>query len=223
MSEANDNASKRRRKTIDELHATLVSSSAPKPRQFTRKGASGTTINGNGNIVGNNNSIIIVSEQKKARGSARPGIDHITDEQHAYIQQLVSECAKIIVQREGKKNAHGAIYSQLFSFLGGGRRRVRKLELVPLAQFDEAVSWLQQRKAMLDRGNPPSERSTAWRKRCYAYIMADADKLYSKERLWEHCLSAFGTPSLRELSDDELQSLYDTVTQWKRRARRERA
>lgn len=101
--------------------------------------SAGVSVSGPGavGVVGSYNSVTIVNgATPTVTVLARPGVDHITDEQAACIQELVG-----IIAGRGRRS-FGSVYGDLFRHLGGGHRLVPGYRLIPLEMFPKAERFL---------------------------------------------------------------------------------
>ena len=120
------------------MKAMLDESSSPEPPAATP----GVAVNGRGAVgfVGNNNTVTIMNGSAPPAPAVtvpvRPGVDHITDQQAARIQELVGIAA-------GRGRRHfAAIYGDLFRHLGGGHKLVPSYRLIPLEMYPKAEKFL---------------------------------------------------------------------------------
>ncbi len=103
-------------------------------------GGVGFSVHGRGaiGVMGDNNNVTIMNgiPAPAVAVPIRPGVDHITDEQAARIQELVG-----IVAGRGRRS-FGSVYGDLFRHLGGGRSLVPRYRLIPLEMYPKAERFL---------------------------------------------------------------------------------
>jgi len=165
------------------------------------------SVSGHNNVVAGRD--LYINKREVTRVSVTPGPDHITEDQAKRLKDLVDEIAKIEIDRgTNPGRAYPSLWSQV-----NKRFQVTSFHLIPKALGEDAIKWLQQRRAML---RPKQRRSnpSAWRNQLYKSIWARAHELgmsdgdvYSlvRKRLGLHVVS------LTRLGEKNLNRLYNIV------------
>ena len=141
-------------------------------------------IEGNHNIVGNNNQVNFVVEKTTKRTVVQPGPGAITEAQAAELKELVDR----IVDKKGVRHQQiWATFNRKF--------RLASYRMLPAREFDTAHAYL---RAWVGRAVPS-------RAKLLARIHAQAAKYPgSLERLKIWADLSYGTGSLSELTNDQL-------------------
>lgn len=204
---------KNRRKEIEKKVVDLFSSATPKiPR---RKKAADTTVSvrGNRNIVAGDNNII-------NNFSAPPVITRtvivktgdgvLTAEQKGAINKTIEDWA-------GKRNAVRRSRVEIAALRKAFNRymSVNSYHEIHQEHFEKAMKWLRRQIGIINR-MPGARRSSAtWRKDRYRAIHARAGEYPDGElRFRRYAEERFGCSSLKDLSDDELETVYNYVFGW---------
>lgn len=168
-------------------------------------------IKGDGNIVGNHNTVIKTRKVvRKTVNKIQPGPEHISPAQARKLQNAVSKLVEIGLKSSDR--SENQLYAAWYKKLKN-RYDTNSYLLIPAESFDEALSWLQQHAAMnrpkLRRADPQS-----WRNEHYKAIYARAGELgLSKGQVYGLLLDKMGlrVTSLKQLSDKSLKRLYNII------------
>lgn len=155
----------------------------------------------------------VVQQNVTRRYDLRPGDGHITDEQAARIQELVKRVVGAS-KRSEFPTTFPAVYSKLFLYLGGGRSRIPNYRFIPRDLFEKADKFLRTWRERLDAGLDPEIRGAGWRRAKLAYILSTVRARALEQRLRAHLSENYGTQILKELDDDDLQLVAQTVRGW---------
>lgn len=166
----------------------------------------------NSNIIGNihdgaNVTLINTPKyQTKVTAEVKPGEEHITEEQAALLMRLVKEIVELETLA-GKRNpkSHQAVWSSLNAHCGVSRYR-----LISVGTYPKAELYLRQWLGRLSRLKSAPKNDTEWRKRKYAYIKINTQHL--QDWLQSYLLERFDVTTLSELTDDDLQKVYNAVS-----------
>lgn len=141
----------------------------------------------------------------KTVAQVTPGVEHISEQQATTLTGLVNDVVEIEAKLREKPKTHRAVWAALNAHCGVTRYRLIRLE-----DFEKARAYLHQWAGRL-HSMPSAQVKTGdeWRKRHYAYIKINtkgdptAVDAYAKKN--------FGTASLSELSNDQLERVYRYV------------
>lgn len=145
----------------------------------------------------------------RTKAEVKPGIEHITDEQKATLQRLVNEIVELESKYRTEKSAkkHQAVWKSLNSKL-----KVTSYHLIPLDKYETARKHLQSWIGRLsDTKTAKKTDVDNVRKRKYAYIHTNINKLGLDEWYKEHLKQRYNVESSKELDDTQLQQLYQAV------------
>lgn len=167
-------------------------------------------------IVNGDLTYIIESPARpRVRVTIQPGPEHVGDAQKARLRELVGEVVRLenAVRRVPKQ--FGQVWGALTAKL-----RCTSYHLIPAARYQDAVGFLQTWAARLRSTTSAPERGPDWRNSRYKFIHAAAKQIGRFDDLPGLLAAEYGGRRMRDLTDDELQAVYDTVAAWKQRARR---
>lgn len=181
-----------------------------------RRGTHQPSINiqGNGNIVGNNNTYIHAEKvEHKVHAEVRPGEEHITETQAATIQRLVGEIVRLESLARRKPKSFNAVYNALNRRFGVTRYRLHRRENWPRIE-----TYLRQWIGRLSSTASARRNDDQWRKRKYAYIKTNARQFSLHDALDALLRDRYAVTSLIELNDEDLERVYRTIYRWKQRS-----
>lgn len=172
------------------------------------------TINGGGNIVGNTGEIHIHAERliHKPRVVIQPGPEHISDEQRAALKKLVDE----VVAQESKlrrsPKTHGAVWKALNT-----KMKASSYHLIRAENYLNAERFLRTWIGRLSSQKSAPAKDPDWRKKKYSYVYTNVKQLDKGSELEKLLKEKYGAGSMKDLSDDDLSAVYQTVAWWKRK------
>lgn len=216
MGNANDNnESENKKKSALEIIDNIIK--LPKKtrcKTTTKAIPSNNIISGDGNIVGNGNVVnnIWNPTPEKRVIKVQTGVGVITSEQKAILKELVDEIVKIEGLVRKKPRRHPSVWSAL-----NRRMKVTSYHEIPEGKFDAAHKSLLIEKARLNNTISAQKKSPTWRLDRYRAINARAKEFVDGEsRYRTYAELKFGTSSLKELDDDQLNEVYHYVMSWKK-------
>lgn len=175
----------------------------PKVKRVNKPSPS-VVVSGDGNIVGNGNTVIVRPVRKRVVANVQPGSVHISDAQAARLQQLVGDIA-----------ASGlATHQKVWAALAR-RYTIPQYRLLPAASFDDAERYLVR---WIARAAPAATDEGAARTKHIAYIKTNQRKLgVAQSDLTLYLASRFQKASLRDCTIEELVDVRtNLVSQWKK-------
>lgn len=139
------------------------------------------------------------------------GPEHITEEQRLKLKALVDEVVRLekLVKRAPKH--YGAVWKAVC-----GKVRASQMKLILVENYSKAEQFLREWIGRLSSTKSAPKKDPEWRKRRYAYIFTNIKQLGAGEQLNRHLQAKFGAASLKDLPDDDLSTVYQTVASWKR-------
>lgn len=172
----------------------------PKP---TDQVPAAARVEGDGNVVGNGNVIVMVADAGPAAND--PPMD---DQTEAALDDLVNEVVFHESLKKGKPLRHGAVWVQVRKALDVGRRRLTVSEA---ARADRYLrGWLAKVAAVA----PAPEHDEKWRKRRVAKILQAAQQNGHERRLDQLLAMRYSATVLLELGDDQLDEIFGIVSTW---------
>lgn len=170
---------------------------------------SGHSAVGNNNVVGNGNTIVIAHQVvEKPIVVAKPGAEHITQEEARSIKDLVDLIVALEKATRDSPLGYQAVWNELTKAVN-----VTRYLLIPRARYGEAKAFLEAwverlRHARLMKTDSPVEEA---RRNHTAYIIGTVES-----RGWRVLWGAwfareFGGRSLDQLNSDELWLAYQRV------------
>ncbi len=143
----------------------------------------------------------------------KPG--DLTDEQASVIKGLVDEIVGWEKQVKQKPSSHAAVYNALKK-----RYKVVYYRNIHENIFSEAVGYLKKWKGrLMGAASAPKKAEDKWRKDRYKGIFSASknDLKWTKQDVDNYILAQYGVPSIRDLTNDQLDNLYRWVFGQKRR------
>lgn len=174
-------------------------------------------VHGNGNIVGNGNVVVLVQPpfppaKAKKTVVVQTGVGVLDAAQKAQINSLVDEWVKL---RGSIRSRAAEIRSLRAAF--NKAMKVNSYAEIKQEDFGRAVSWLKRQIAILDGMSSAPAKDPQWRTKRYRGINARAKEFGDGEaRYRQYAATHFGTSSLRDLTDDQLDAVYRYVFGWPR-------
>ncbi|MGC4407565.1 MULTISPECIES: transcriptional regulator [Rhizobium] len=149
------------------------------------------------------------------RPETRPGDEHISIEQRAILTELVN---KVVEKEELLKKApksYRAVWAALNKHC-----KVNSYQLIAAADFEKARSYLNQWIGSLHgMRSAPLKDGEDWRKRKIQAIWANTKTPDDEAALRAYALKNFGSESIKELANDELEKTYKYVASRRSRKR----
>lgn len=161
-------------------------------------------INGNNNIIAGGN-ISINQPAPVNVVNISPGEQHISNAQACEIQSLVAQIVNLEKQVKATPRGYAAVWSAF-------KRKFKcpKYQLLTQEQFEPATSYLRQTIGRLSRASK-AKQSPDWRKRKYSFIHTNVKQLGIEDKRKDFMAINFGAESMKELSNNELEQLYNWV------------
>ncbi|WP_193603429.1 helix-turn-helix domain-containing protein [Agrobacterium sp. MS2] len=149
------------------------------------------------------------------RPETKPGEEHISIEQRAVLTELVN---KVVEKEELLKKApksYRAVWAALNKHC-----KVNSYQLIAAADFEKARSYLNQWIGSLHgMRSAPLKDGEDWRKRKIQAIWANTKTPDDEAALRAYALKNFGSESIKELANDELERTYKYVASRRSRKR----
>lgn len=166
-------------------------------------------------LTGDNNIIVFGNFTQHARAASahkvvvevKHGSEHITSEQKVALKDLVDE----VVETEAKLKRSPRTYPSVWKALNN-HCKVPSYHLIAAGDFNKARTYLNRWLGRLNSGrSAPVKNGEAWRTRKYKYIKINSKDGEDMIALDRYLGKNFGTTSLRELANDELEKAYRYV------------
>lgn len=181
-------------------------------------------IEGNGNnVIYGDNSVInsgtinnIKTEKytTKTKAIVEPNEIHISEDTARNLQDLVKEIVELEEKVKKTPKSYQAVWSSLNKHCG-----VATYRLIPVGKTDKAITYLRKWIGRLSSSkSAPKKIGNTWRSKKYAYIKINTKGL--EDWLSEHLQNKYAVGSITELSDDQLQKVYQSVATKKRSIQR---
>jgi hypothetical protein len=178
------------------------------------------TVEGSGNQVQVAGRDLIRIERILRRNEITPDERHLTAEQRERLREVIAEVAERLAPRNGGPNfaaVHRLLQRQF---------QVASYLLIPCAQYDEALTFLRQQRAM-HRSRLRQRDPVAYQNDLYRAIFAGARELgWSGSEVYRFASEKLGHPpiaSLKQLGLAELKKLADLMHREVRTLRKSRA
>lgn len=214
--ESNDNRPRRSVKNLEKIKDALMDGSKPaSPKKQPAKSAGDVvSINGDGNILGNGNHVTTINNPSPTVTivKVQTGVGVLTAAQKAKINALIAEWVEA---RGAVRRSKAEIAALRKSF--NNAMKVNSYAEILQGDFERAMTWLRRQTGIIN--SMPSARAKLpdWRKKRYTSINARAKEFSDGElRYRNYAQERFGTGSLKELNDDQLDAVYRHVFGWPR-------
>lgn len=172
---------------------------------------SSVEINGDSNIVGDNNTILNTNKViHNIKAEVTPGDEHITDKQAGTLLALVHDIVDLEKILKKRPRTHQAVWLFLNRKIGVPRYR-----LIPYDKFPEAEKILRKEIGRLNSMRSAPTKNPDWRNSKYRFIHANCKKYNLYERMREYILKNHGVESTKDLTDDQLELTYQAVASWR--------
>lgn len=203
------------RKIVSLMKATTPRKPAARKAPRAPNNGNVLYVTGSGNITAGGDLHLYAPQPKEPTlPPVKPGVTHITLDQRKTLKRLVDAVYETEARLKKKPKVYSAIYSALFRNAGG----VKKLEQIPLSEFEAARSYLQQWLGELNSmASAPLKNADAWRNRQYSYIKVNSKAPEDAAAVAAYIKRNFQAESLTELSNDELAKTYRYAAGRKRR------
>ena len=200
----------------DPKHLRLVKAldavTPKKPPPAPRRQQPAIKIVGNGNVVGDGNTVYNAPPPRpRVRVESAPGTEHITEAQAAELKGLVADIVAESAQVKRTPTTHQRVWLALNAAM-----KVTTYKLIPFDMFEAAKSVLLKRRA-ITRAMPSAKRKVdGWRASAIGAIHARSREFDGGEaRRKTYMLKQFRTDTMTECSDDQLEQLRKHVFGWK--------
>lgn len=182
----------------------LALDDAKPERKRTPRQQSSIEINGDGNIVGDGNQIIH-APVVRVRRTVTPPPGSVSPAQKLKLKQALY--AWVDAHNTIKVRSSPLTYAAAWSRFYRAFRLTSYAEL-PAERFDEALKWLQRRRAAIDNMKSAPKLDPDWRRRTIAAIQARCKSHFNGEKVYQpYCQKRFGLSSLTDLTDQQLASV----------------
>lgn len=167
-----------------------------------------TVVNGDGNVVGNGNTVIKTEKVvHKTIARPQPGEEHITEEQVRRLHDLKDQI--IILEQAAKRDP--ATPQRIWSALNK-KMRVGSMRMIPLGKFKAAekymLEWIGQ---LMDRPAAKKNAPDTIRRRRIAYIQTNMKKLDIEPLVRAYMSEKCSASSLADLDLTCLEKVYRYV------------
>lgn len=133
------------------------------------------------------------------------GVGVISASQKHQLLNLRDQVVEASVVRT-KPKTHAEVMAGLKNYM-----RVNKYDEILKEDFDKAVKWLIKQKAIMQSMKSAPKKIGDWRKSRYTAIHTRCNERNWVEWRIEYMLKKFGTSTMTQLSDADLDALYRTV------------
>lgn len=141
----------------------------------------------------------------------QPGPEHIDQKKASTLKLLVTEIVRLerLVKRAPK--SYAAVWTALTA-----RCRVTSYHLILDADYPKAEKFLREWIGRLSSAKSAHLKDGNWRNRKFSYIFANVKQLDADAILRAQLLERYGSESMKDLTDDELEAVYRLVAGWKK-------
>jgi len=162
-------------------------------------------VSGTGNIVAGGN-VTIHHRAVVVKTQVIPGAMHISQETARTLTELVNQIVVAEAAVRKSPRNHAAVWGAL-------KRKFKysSLSLMPAIHGEEAISALRQDLGRLLGSKSAPKRVPDWRNKRYTAIHARVKQLGIEHWKTQHLQERYSVSSLKDLSDDDLDAVYQAV------------
>ena len=141
----------------------------------------------------------------------QPGPEHIDQKKASTLKSLVTEIVRLkkLIKRSPK--GYAAVWNALT-----GKCKVTSYHLILDTDYPKAEKFLREWIGRLSSAKSAHLKDAHWRSRKFSYIFANVKQLDADAPLRAQLLARYGSESMKDLSDDQLEAVYHLVAGWKK-------
>lgn len=164
-------------------------------------------ISGTGNIIGNNNTInITTNKTPKPKIIVKTGEGSITAAQKAKLKDLINEWIATYNAVKKSTLSNASAWARL-----NKKMKVNSYHEIPDHAFDDAIKYLRVQIGQIKRMASAPKKVVGWRSTQVKAIQARSNEKGIQDWRKDYMAKNFGKSSMTELTDKELQQLYQAV------------
>ena len=141
----------------------------------------------------------------------QPGPECIDEKKAATLKSLVSEIVRLEALLKPSPRGYAAVWNAL-----NAKCQVTSYHLIKAADAPKAERFLREWIGRLSAAPSAPVKDAGWRNRKFTYIFANIKQLNADAALRAQLLARYGSPSMKALTDSELDSVYRLVAGWKK-------
>lgn len=198
-------------KKISRIRKDLLTGSSPEDHP-TSWWAPNVNLRGDGNIVGNGNVVFMVSPwwNERPKVVVQTGVGVIDAAQKARINELIKDWVSAWAHVRTSRAEIAALRSAFNKAM-----HVNSYAEIKQEDFEKAVAWLRRQIAIIGSMASAPVNDPKWRTKRYRAINARAKEAPNGEAKYrQFAFTRFGTTSLKDLTDDQLDAVYYYVFGW---------
>ncbi len=141
----------------------------------------------------------------------QPGPEHIDQKKASTLKSLVTEIVRLekLIKRSPK--GYAAVWNALT-----GKCKVTSYHLILDTDYPKAEKFLREWIGRLSSAKSAHLKDAHWRSRKFSYIFANVKQLDADAPLRAQLLARYGSESMKDLSDDQLEAVYHLVAGWRK-------
>lgn len=167
-------------------------------------------INGSGNVVGQgnfvNHGVVNINKATSRKVNVKTGDGVVNATQKHQIKSLLYEWVDTHNSIKKSQISYGLAWSKLNGFL-----KVNSYHEIASVDFDKAIKYIRQRLGELRNMASAPQKVSNWRAQTIKSIQARCSERGWQEWRKEYMFKIFMKSSMTELTDKELQKLYQTI------------
>ena len=171
-------------------------------------------INGSGNVVGQgnfvNHGVVNINKTARRTVNVKTGDGVVNAMQKHQIKSLLYEWVDTHNSIKKAQISYGLAWSKLNSFL-----KVNSYHEIASGDFDKAIKYIRQKLGELRNMASAPKKVSNWRAQTIKSIQARCSERGWQEWRKTYMSKTFMKSSMTELTDEELQKLYQTI--WSKR------
>lgn len=213
--EANDNNSRKVDANLKRIRDALMdgSKNTPLKKRNIKHTTSSISVSGDMNIIGDGNNINYNSSPSITVVKVQTGVGVLTAAQKAKMNTLIKEW----VEARGSVRRSKAEIAALRSAFNRAMNVNSYAEILQ-EDFERAMTWLRRQTGIINSMPSAPKKNPNWRNTRYRAINARAKEFQDGEiRFRRYAEERYGSGSLKELSDEQLDAVYRYVFSWRHR------
>ena len=153
----------------------------------------------------------LAAPRPKVKVVVQPGPECIDEEQKNRLKALVAE----VVRLEGLVRRTPRSFSSVWIGVNA-KAKASSYHLITQANYPKAEKFLREWIGRLSSAKSAPAKDANWRNRKFSYIFTNVKQLAAEQVLRARLLKRFGSESMKDLSDADLESVYQWVAGWKK-------
>ena len=155
--------------------------------------------------------LLPATPRPKIKVVVQPGPDCIGDAEKAKLKELVAEVVRLEALTRRTPRSFNSVWVGT-----NAKAKASSYHLITRANYPKAEKFLREWIGRLSSAKSAHVKDANWRNRKYSYIFTNAKQLGAYAALRARLHERYGSESMKDLSDDDLEAVYRLVAEWKK-------